>query len=197
LAYVSARAAPPTPRNKSCRFRSHDPGRVRRSASVGCARRERRTGRLTPMSSWGDCETLAPGLAAFGADRLTSAAGYPATLRATGRPRVHPVVPIVGGGRLFVFMEPTTPKVHDLRERRWFALHNGVPDIFGTGGEFFVSGHATLLEGPDVRAVASGAATFPVEDRWVLFDLAIDEARCNGYGDVVLPDPRRWTASAS
>ena len=91
-------------------------------------------------------------------------------------------------------MEPTSPKVHDLRERRWYALHNGVPDISGTGGEFFVSGHATPLDDPDLRAVAAGAATFPVEDRWVLFELEVDEARCNGYGDVVLPDPRRWTA---
>ena len=65
-----------------------------------------------------------------------------------GRPRVHPVAPIVGGGRLFVFMEPTSPKVHDLRERCSYALHNGVPDTYGTGGEFSVSGVATPLDDP-------------------------------------------------
>jgi len=25
-----------------------------------------------------------------------------------------------------------------------------------------------------------------------LFELEITEARCNGYGDVQLPEPRRW-----
>ena len=110
-------------------------------------------------------------------------------MRKNGRPRVHPVAPIVGGGRLFVFMEPTSPKVHDLRERRSYALHNGVPDTYGTGGEFFVSGVATALDDPDLRSVASAASTFPIEDRWVLFELGVDEARCNGYGDVELPDP--------
>jgi hypothetical protein len=149
------------------------------------------------MASWGEFETHAPDLAAFGADRLAAAAAYLATLRNSGRPRVHPVAPIVGGGRLFVFMEPTSPKVHDLCERRWYALHNGVPDTMGTGGEFFVGGDATPVDDPGLRSVACGASAFPIEDRWVLFELAIDEARCNGYGDVALPDPPRWTAPTS
>jgi hypothetical protein len=105
------------------------------------------------MVSWSALETHAPDLAAFGAGRLAVAAAYLATSRKDGRPRVHPVAPIVGGGRLFVFMEPTSPKVHDLRHRRWYALHNG--------------------------------------------ELELDEARRNGYGDVVLPEPRRWTAPTS
>ena len=149
------------------------------------------------MAGWGEFETQAPALAAFGADRLAAAAAYLSTVRRNGRPRVHPVAPIVGGGRLFVFMEPTSPKMHDLRERRSYALHNGVPDISGTGGEFFVSGVATLLDDTELRSVASAASTFPIEERWVLFDLGIDEARCNGYGDVELPDPPRWTAPGS
>jgi len=149
------------------------------------------------VAGWGEFETQAPALAAFGADRLAAAAAYLATMRKNGRPRVHPVAPIVGGGRLFVFMEPTSPKVHDLCERRSYALHNGVPDTYGTGGEFFVSGVATPLDDPGLRSVASAASTFPIEDRWVLFELGIDEARCNGYGDVELPDSPRWTAPGS
>ena len=149
------------------------------------------------MADWGAFETQAPALAAFGADRLGAAAAYLATTRKNGSPRVHPVAPIVGGGRLFVFMEPTSPKVHDLRERRSYALHNGVPDTYGTGGEFSVRGVATPSDDPDVRAVAIAASTFPIEDRWVLFELGIDEARCNGYGDIELPDPPRWTAHGS
>jgi len=146
------------------------------------------------MPSWGDLEAQAPGLAAFGADRLTGAPAYLATVRPTGGARVHPVAPIIGGGRLFVFMEPTSPKGQDLRERRWYALHNGVADTFGTGGEFYVSGHGVLLDDPALRAVAADAAAYSPEDRYVLFELEVDEARCNGYGDVPLPDPPRWTA---
>ena len=147
------------------------------------------------MRSWGDFEVQAPALAAFGAERLTAAAAYLATLRRNRTPRVHPVAPIVGGGRLFVFMEPNSPKAHDLSEREWYALHNGVPDTFGTGGEFFVSGQASLLDDPQLRTVASEAATYQPEDRYVLFELLIKEARCNSYGDVTLPDPGRWAAS--
>jgi hypothetical protein len=105
---------------------------------------------------------------------------------------VHPVTPVVGGEHLFVFMEPTSPKGHDLRGRGWYALHNGVPDTFGTGGEFFISGHATLIDDPELRALASGSAVYQPDDRYILFELGINEARCNGYGDEPLPDPRRW-----
>jgi len=147
------------------------------------------------MASWGDFEAQAPALAAFGADRLTVAAAYLATLRLNGTPRVHPVAPIVGGGRLFVFMEKTSPKARDLRERDWYALHNGVPDTYGSGGGGLVSGQASLLDDISLRTVASEAATYRPEDRYVLFELGINEARCNGYGDITLPDPGRWTAS--
>jgi hypothetical protein len=149
------------------------------------------------MPSWGEFEAQAPDLAAFGAKLLTAAPAYLATLRRVGAPRVHPIAPILGAGRLFVFMEPTSPKGRDLRERSWYALHNGVPDTFGTGGEFFVSGHATLIDNPDLRAVACGVATYSPEDRYILFELGIYEARCNGYGDVPLPDPTHWTISQS
>jgi hypothetical protein len=55
------------------------------------------------------------------------------------------VTPVIGGDHLFVFMEPTSPKGRDLRERGSYAMHNGVPDTEGTGGEFQVSGTATLV----------------------------------------------------
>jgi Pyridoxamine 5'-phosphate oxidase len=144
------------------------------------------------MPSWDGFEAQAPALAAFGAERLTSAPGYLATIRRDGRPRVHPVAPIIGGGRLFVFMEPTSPKGHDLRDRGWYSLHNGVLDTFGTGGEFHVSGRATLMDDDEIRAVVTGAAGYQPEDRYILFELGVNEARCHGYGDVPLPNPGNW-----
>ncbi len=76
-------------------------------------RTSRRTKRSWRSSSRVDC-TVTP--------------GYLATVDDRGAPRVHPVTPVIGGGFLFVFMEPTSPKGRDLRERRSYALHNGVDD---------------------------------------------------------------------
>ncbi len=146
------------------------------------------------MAQWHSFARAAPGLAAFGQSCLERppTVSYLGTIAADGLPRVHPVTPIVGDGRLFLFMEPTSPKVRDLRERRVFALHNGVPDGDGTGGEFFVRGLAEPVEDPAVRSVAAAAASFEAADHYVLFELTVAEARCIGYGDVMLPDPRRW-----
>ena len=116
---------------------------------------------MTRVSSWGVFEAQARDLAVFGAERLAAAPAYLATLRRVGAPRVHPVAPIIGVGRLFVFMEPTSPKARDLRERGWYALHNGVPDTSGTGGEFFVSGQATVIDDPELRTVAGVRGLVP------------------------------------
>ncbi len=150
---------------------------------------------MAHVPSWGDFEAQAPNLAEFGASCLAAAPAYLATIRRVGTPRVHPVSPIIGSGHLFVFMEPTSPKGGDLRERHWYALHNGVPDTFGTGGELLVSGQAMLIDDPDLRTIASGAAGYQPEERYILFELDVNEVRCNGYGDVPLPEPRRWLFS--
>jgi hypothetical protein len=147
------------------------------------------------VATWAAFAEQAPNLAAFGQERLSVAPAYLATLRSNGAPRVHPVSPIIGAGRLFVFMEPTSPKSHDLRNRRRYALHNGVPDTVGTGGEFAVFGNALPVDDPDLRRVACEAASYQPEDRYALFELEVDEARAHTYGDVSLPEPRRWTRS--
>jgi len=144
--------------------------------------------------AWGHFAAAAPGLAEFGAARLLAPPAYLATARADGAPRVHPVTPIIGDGRLFVFMEPMSPKGRDLRERPAFALHNGVPDTAGTGGEFSVSGRAALVTDPDTRAAAARAASYGPADRYILFELLVSAASCLGYGDVALPATRRWRA---
>ena len=144
------------------------------------------------MASWGEFETAAPELAEFGASLLLKCPAFLATTRASGVPRVHPVTPIIGDGRLFLFMEPTSPKARDLDEQEWYAMHNGVSDTSGTGGEFWISGRGARVDDVEVREVAALAARYSPADRYVLFELRVTEARCNGYGDVDLPEPRRW-----
>jgi hypothetical protein len=146
------------------------------------------------VATWAEFEARAADLAAFGRERLSVAPAYLGTIRIGGFPRVHPVSPVFGAGRLFVFMEPTSPKGRDLRARSRYALHNGVPDTVGSGGEFAVWGHGVPVDDPELRAAASEAAVYEPEVRYILFELGVEEARCNGYGDVVLPEPTRWTS---
>jgi|tagenome__1003787_1003787.scaffolds.fasta_scaffold18730689_1 hypothetical protein len=144
------------------------------------------------VARWSEFAAQEPELAAFGEERLQAAPAYIATLRASGAPRVHPVTPVFGADGMYLFMEPTSPKGRDLRERGWFAMHNGVPDSDGTGGEFWIAGRGAPLDDPTTRAAVVAAASYEPDDRYVLFELALTEARCNGYGDVALPSVTRW-----
>jgi len=146
--------------------------------------------------TWGEFARAEPELAAFGAARLGVPPAYLATVRKNGVPRVHPVSAILTADRLYLFMEPTSPKGRDLRERGWFALHSSVPDNRGTGGEFFVSGRGSAVEDAEARAAATQAASYEAAERYVLFELRLSEARCNGYGDVPLPTRRFWSTAA-
>jgi hypothetical protein len=150
-----------------------------------------------PAPTWAQVDAAEPQLAAFVADRLRAAPAYLATVRADGTPRVHPVTPIVTVEGLFVFMEPTSPMAADLRERRSFALHSGVPDSGGTGGEAWVRGTGIAVDDADVRAAVSAAASYDPAGHYVLFELRPIEVRCNGYEDVELPACRRWTWEGS
>ena len=123
------------------------------------------------MTTWGAFTAAEPELAAFVAERLRAAPSYLATVRARGAPRVRPVTPIFTADGLYLFMEPTSPKGADLRERGWFALHNGVPDNAGTGGEASVSGIGHPVNHAAVRATVAAAASYGPADRYVLFEL--------------------------
>jgi hypothetical protein len=145
------------------------------------------------MITWSEFSAREPELATFGSQRLASAPAYLGTIRRSGAPRVHPVTPVITTAGLYVFMEPTSPKGTDLRERRRYALHSGVPDTHGTGGEFFVSGEGKPVDDPAIRGQAVVAASYDPAEHYVLFELLLTEARCNGYGDVSLPARQRWS----
>ena len=145
------------------------------------------------MVSWSDFALAVPELAAFGADRLLRPPAYLATVTGDGGARVHPVTPIVSPTGLYVFMEPTSPKGRDLRERGRYAMHNGVPDSEGSGGEFLLSGEAMAVDDDAVRGGAEAAASYEPAERYVLFELLVGSARAKGYGDVTLPEPSRWS----
>ena len=143
-------------------------------------------------ATWGEFAALEPELAAFGADRLTSAPAYLATIRRSGAPRVHPVTPIFTESGLFLYMEPTSPKARDLEQRGWFALHNGVPDDAGSGGEIHVVGLGLPIEDVDMWSKVADASSYVPADRYILFELLVTEVRSHGYGDVPMPSTKRW-----
>src|ERR1044072_3114775 len=129
--------------------------------------------------NWKNFALEATELASFGERRLATGVAYLATIRKDGSPRVHPVSPFVGDGRLFIFMEPTSPKRFDLRGDGRYALHCAVEDIEGGNGEFCITGRATFIDDPLLRSVAFEAATargFSPKERYILFELVIDTA---------------------
>jgi NAD(P)H-dependent FMN reductase len=166
--------------------------RERIGAAVGRLLQPAPAGRVD--AAWAEFEAEAPALAGLAAERLRAAPAYLGTVDSRGGSRVHPVSPIIGGGRLFVFMEPTSPKGRDLRDRGRYALHNGVPDSEGTGGECILRGNASPVDDDALRAVAVGAASYRPADRYVLFELRLEEATITEY-EGGAPRRRRWAAA--
>ena len=143
--------------------------------------------------TWQALEDSAPELADYGAQRLTtSRVAYLATVGEDGAPRVHPVTPILASGRLFVFMESTSPKGRDLERGSRYALHCTVEDARGGRGEFRITGAGRRVTDPQLRAVAVEAAPYDPSDRYVLFELLVDHALSTTYDEHGAPVRRRW-----
>lgn len=133
--------------------------------------------------SWQALETQQPELAAFGKERLNGRVAYLATVRQNGAPRLHPVTPIIGHGRLFVFMEPTSPKGRDLQRDGRYALHCAVDDSSGASGEFLVTGRGHLVEDANLRAQAEAVVSYTPAARYILFTLDIERAAATTYAE--------------
>ena len=146
------------------------------------------------MSSWGLFAEEDADLADFGAARLHGKVAYLATVSANGEPRVYPVTPIIGGGRLFVFMEPTSPKGRDLRNTGRYAIHSSVGGIAGEGGEFSVRGTGSLVEGADTHRLAVESSTYKPADRYILFEFQVEIAQSTVYENGT-PIRKVWHAS--
>ena len=145
------------------------------------------------MTSWAEFAKGDPELAEFGKARFQSGVAYLGTLRADGSPRVHLVTPIIGE-QLFLFMEPTSPKGKDLQRDARYTLHCSVEDSDGGGGEFYVTGRASLAGDPQMREQAVRASSYVPQDRYILFVLSIEFAFMNRYVDGK-PNIRRWQMS--
>ena len=133
--------------------------------------------------SWKTFETQSPEMAEFGKARLHNKVAYLATIRKDGSPRVHPFTPIIGEGHFFVFMEPTSPKGHDLRRDGRYAVHCSVTDTSGESGEVIVTGRATFIEDPEVRALAVRVCPYTPAERYILFEFDLESVLITEYKD--------------
>jgi|SRR5579871_4995761 len=146
--------------------------------------------------SWQDFALAEPELAAFGEQRLKSGPAYLATVRTDGMPRVHPVTPIIAEGYLLLFMEPTSPKGHDLQRGSGYALHCSVSDNSGGSGEFRLTGHAVLTDDPVLRELAARYGYQP-KDQYILFELAVETAFATTYLADGEPERKNWKTTAN
>ena len=148
------------------------------------------------MIAWAQFAAAAPDLAAFGKQRLEKRIAYLATIRADGSPRVHPVSPFIAEGRLFVYMELTSPKRHDLRRDARYSMHCAVEDNSGGGGEFLTRGHGEEITDAESREMAfrqAKAIGYDPKERYALFELSIEEAMRTTYPEDQ-PKRIRWKA---
>jgi hypothetical protein len=146
--------------------------------------------------SWAEFAAVEPELAQYGWDLLTEQAGYAylATITTDGAPRVHPVVPFVAEGRLFISVVAASPKVSDLRNEARYMLHATVGD---NDTEFAVRGCA--IEVTDL-ALAGRAGDHQelnqveLHDDSVLFELQIERVDAAIWEDGP-PHRQTWRAT--
>ena len=140
---------------------------------------------------WAVLEREDVALAAFGQVRLDGKVAYLATLRKDGRPRAHPVTPVIGEGHGFIFLEPTSPRTRDLEENPGFCLHCAMNDSSGSSGEFQMTGIAVRVKDKETRDLAESISNFRPSVRSLLFELYITDALSTAYRSGQ-PKRRRW-----
>lgn len=146
------------------------------------------------MSTWADFAESEPALARFAHERLDGLVSFLATTRKDGSPRVHPVTAIIREGSLLMFMEPTSPKGHDLRRDPRFSLHCSITDNTGASGEVILRGTAKLVHDAGLRAAAMQATESPLAGRFILFEFSVDEVASTEYENH-MPVRRKWKAN--
>ncbi len=150
------------------------------------------------MMTWKLFSDSAPELASFGVHRMSRRICYLATIRLDGSPRVHPVSPFIADGHLFLHMEPTSPKKHDLLRDPRFALHCSVEDNSGGTGEFVIRGRSKLITDAAICSLAFEQAKeigLDPKERYILFELSIEEAMSTIYQDDG-PVRKKWKADS-
>src|SRR3954447_11400647 len=105
------------------------------------------------MVSWLAFTQQEPDMAAEGKSLLYQhgvGLAFLATVRSDGRPRVHPICPLIADEGLFAFIVPS-PKQHDLKRSGAYALHSFPCEQ--NEDAFYMTGRAACVS-DDVRRTA-------------------------------------------
>ncbi len=106
------------------------------------------------------------------------------------------MTPIIGQGGCFIFVEPSSPKTHDLLDNGHFCLHCSMNDSSGSSGEFQVTGVALQIEDQETRSLAESVSSFRPSARYLLFELALSEVLSTSYLGG-RPNRQKWAAVCS
>jgi hypothetical protein len=143
------------------------------------------------IASWSEFTDAAPEILRLGVERLFQfgpGLAFPATVRADGGPRVHPVCVNLVDDDLYLLIG-VSPKRHDLLRDGRFALHSSPAP--GADDEFYLTGvRETASDEATARRVAAariarGAATSGDE---IAFRLQIELAMYSRYKPRCEPD---------
>jgi hypothetical protein len=121
---------------------------------------------------------------------------YLATVRQNGAPRVHPFCPIFARGRMFIAINPTSPKRWDLARDGRFAMHAlpGKQD-----DEFYLTGRAKRIDDDaDLRQSVVESAGHTVHPHDLVFELGVAYVMTAHWEKMGKPDTyavrREWRA---
>jgi hypothetical protein len=142
--------------------------------------------------SWKAFEEDAPELARLSYEKLNRKIAYLATLKQDGAPRLHPVTPFIGNGLLFIFTEPSSPKIRDLQRDGRYVLHCAV-DREGPLLEVQISGEARVVTDRQTRQSAERlAASAVVIDRYYLFEFLVERVLVVQYDKAGIRTVHHW-----
>jgi hypothetical protein len=144
--------------------------------------------------SWKEFEEESPELASLGFEKLNRKIVYLAMIKKDGSPRLHPITPFIENGMLFMFTEPSSPKIRDLRRDGRYAMHCSVSRE-GPLIEYLISGNAEEISDSIVRKQAESIAAAPVvNDSYVLFEFRVKRVLVVGYDEEKNKVIRHWSA---
>ena len=144
------------------------------------------------MVSWKEFTAAAPAIAEAGRSLLNQfgvGLAFLATVRRDGAPRLHPVCPVLSGGRLFVLITPESPKLRDLLRDGRYALQT-FPQPKPGSDEFSIAGKAVLVEDATVRAEVLRDAQHMADPSEIAFELSIDRVMHTKWENVLTPQMR-------
>ena len=149
------------------------------------------------MLGWREFEKAAHDISVAGIRLLKAQeVSFLATTSATGRPRIHPIVPRIVDCRLVAFILDSSPKYKDLCDRKQYSIHAQPGPL---DEEFYISGEAIQCNHDrHFRLKAETAMGFAtgIDEHHILFEFTVDRALWTTWLDFATENHRpkyiRW-----